>query len=113
MPRKSKEERLQRALKAVEENKILAKTLAKEIKEDQSRKERKERTHRLIQIGAICEEVLGDKITEGERQNRLRAFLRGQEERGQWYTKAILGEVDIKAAPDADDADGAAENNQP
>ncbi len=113
MPRKSKEERLQRALKAVEENKILAKTLAKEIKEDQSRKERKERTHRLIQIGAICEEVLGDKITEGERQNRLRAFLRGQEERGQWYTKAILGEVDIKVAPDADYADGAAENNQP
>lgn len=106
MPRKSKEEKLAAMLEKIEKEKIEAKRLSKAIKLEQSKKERKERTHRLIQIGAICEEVYGDKITEGSMQNALRDFLRGQESRGGFYSKALN---DAKVAPEAD---GATENNQ-
>lgn len=78
-------------------------------KEYNSSDDRRARAHRLIQIGAICEKVYGDMITEGSMQNALRDFLRGQENRGGFYSKALN---DAKAAPGAQAADGAAEKNQ-
>ena len=73
-----------------------------------NKQERKERTHRLIQIGAICEEVYGDAITEGAMQNALRNFLRDQDARGNFYS-APLNMAKEKAASVADATD-AAEN---
>lgn len=71
--------------------------------------DRRARAHRLIQIGAICEEVYGDQITEGSMQDALRDFLRGQENRGGFFSKALN---EAKAASGAPEADDAAENNQ-
>ena len=110
MPRKSKEEKLAEMLKEIDEKKKIAKNLSREIKVEQNKKERKERNHRLIQIGAICEEVYGGAITEGSMQNALRQFLKDQDARGNYYSSK-LNAAKGTAAPEVS-ADGAAEYNQ-
>ena len=119
MPRKSPEEQVADLKKRLEIDKARlkeAEARQKQAEKEKARKsfnkeynssdDRRARAHRLIQIGAICEEVYGDKITEGSMQDALRDFLRGQENRGGFYSKALN---DAKAAPGASTADGAAE----
>ena len=53
-----------------------------------NKKERAVKTHRLVEIGAICEEVLGKPI-EKEDLPKLRAFLEQQEQRGHYFSKAF------------------------
>lgn len=89
MPRRTTEEQIEAAKKRIEIQKARLKELEARKRSVDMAKERKERTHRLIQIGAICEEVYGDKITEGAAQDALRQFLRDQNERGGYFTKAI------------------------
>jgi len=50
--------------------------------------ERKTRTKRLIEIGGAVESVLGKPIPK-EDLPKLIGFLKQQEERGQWFSKAM------------------------
>lgn len=109
MPRKSSEEKIADLEKQIEVAKARLREEKAKKKHADKVKERKERTHRLIQIGAICEEVYGKPITEGSMQNALRQFLQDQNTRGGYYSKALDKGIE-QAAPEA--ADGAAENNQ-
>ena len=54
----------------------------------QSKEQRAARTHRLVEIGATCEAVLGKSI-EKEDLPKLRAFLEQQEQRGHYFSKAF------------------------
>lgn len=77
----SKIERLMQELKQQEAQK---KQLVKRQKEE----ERKIRTHRLIEIGAAVESVLGRGI-EIEEIPKLIAFLNKQESNGKFFSKAM------------------------
>lgn len=114
MPRKSPEEQVADLRRKLEIDKARlreAEARKKQAEKEKARKsfnkeynssdDRRSRAHRLIQIGAICEEVYGDKITEGSMQNALRDFLRGQENRGGFYSKALN---DAKETPKGDNA---------
>lgn len=79
--RDSKIERLMQELKQQEAQK---KQLVKRQKEE----ERKIRTHRLIEIGAAVESVLGRGI-EIEEIPKLIAFLNKQESNGKFFSKAM------------------------
>ncbi len=89
MPRRTTQEQIEEVTRKLEIQKARLKQLNARNRKELATKERKERTHRLIQIGAICEEVYGDKITEGAAQDALRQFLRDQNERGGYFSKAI------------------------
>lgn len=78
------EERIEKLKKRQAELKAQEKKLLAQ----QSQKERKERTKRLIEIGATVESVLGRPITKDELP-LLSNFLRQQEERGQFFSKAL------------------------
>lgn len=60
----------------------------KALKAKQSQAERKKRTKRLIEIGGAVESVLGQPI-EKEDLPKLISFLRHQEERGGYFSKAM------------------------
>ena len=122
MPKKSPKEQVEALKRKLEIDKARlreAEARQKKAEKDKARKsfnkeynssdDRRARAHRLIQIGAICEEVYGDQITEGSMQDALRDFLRGQENRGGFFSKALN---EAKAASGAPEADDAAENNQ-
>ena len=84
MPQRTPEERLA-------ENKQRQEKLKQEerkIKSQMVQAERKARTRRLIEIGAAVESVLGSPI-EKEGLPKLIGFLKQQEERGQWFSKAL------------------------
>lgn len=81
-------EKLQQELKQQEEQK---KQLIKRQKEE----ERKIRTHRLIEIGAAVEAVLG-RCIEIEEIPKLTAFLNKQEANGKFFSKAM------QKSPDTD-----------
>lgn len=50
--------------------------------------ERRERNHRLIEIGAACESVLGCPIEKEDLPNLL-AWLHSQEEKGHYFSRAL------------------------
>lgn len=56
---------------------------------------RKARTKRLIEVGAIVENVLGSTI-EKDRLPLLKKFLEEQEQRGQFFSKALKKESEKK-----------------
>ena len=60
----------------------------RQLKKRQSAEERKHRTKRMIEIGAIVESVLGRPTTDEDKE-RLQAFLRKQEANGKFFTKAM------------------------
>ena len=60
----------------------------RQLKKRQSAEERKHRTKRLIELGAIVESVLGRQATD-EDKDRLQAFLKKQETNGKFFTKAM------------------------
>ena len=59
-----------------------------ELRKRKSAEERKKRTHRLIELGAIVETVLGRATTEEDKE-RLLSFLNRQERNGHFFTKAM------------------------
>jgi hypothetical protein len=63
----------------------------RKLKAQQSQAERKKRTKRLIEIGATVESVLGKSINENDLP-KLKEFLEQQEQRGNWFSKAMLSE---------------------
>lgn len=78
------EERIEKLKKRQAELKAQEKKLLAQ----QSQKERKERTKRLIEVGATVEAVLGRPITKDDLP-LLFNFLKQQEERGQFFSKAM------------------------
>ncbi|RGS35221.1 DUF3847 domain-containing protein [Coprococcus eutactus] len=81
-------EKLQQELKQYEAQR-------KQLRKRQKEEERKIRTHRLIEIGAAVESVLGRAI-EIEEIPTLIAFLNKQEANGKFFSKAM------QKSPDTD-----------
>lgn len=70
------------------------KQLQEQRKKLESRKredERKQRAHRLIEIGGAVESVLGHPIEEKDIPKLIR-YLRNQEDRGRYFSKAMSDE---------------------
>ena len=61
---------------------------ANALEKKQKEAERRSRNHRLIQIGAVVESVLGRSIEE-EDPEKLRAFLIRQETNGRFFSRAM------------------------
>lgn len=59
-----------------------------QLKAAQSQQARKARTKRLIEIGAAVESVLGRPIEKDDLPNLIQ-FLKDQEDRGCWFSKAM------------------------
>lgn len=81
---KTKQERLD---ELIEKQKQL-KEQEKRIRSQISVEERKKRTKHLIEIGGAVYSVLGDSYQDGDVE-RLIAFLKGQEQRGKYFSKAM------------------------
>ena len=73
----------------------------KKLKAKKSADERKQRTRHLIEIGGTVYSVLGRDFVEGDVE-RLAAFLKGQDSRGDYFTKAMndFPTAPADAAPD-------------
>lgn len=84
----SKIEKLAQELKHLEAQR-------KQLQKRQKEEERKIRTHRLIEIGAAVESVLG-RCIELEEIPKLIAFLNKQEMNGKFFSKAM------QKSPDTD-----------
>ena len=88
--RKSKQERLAE----LQEKQKHLKEQERKLKAQLSQEERKKRTKNLIQLGgAVCkvlneDTVEGDTITENDISNLI-AFLKNQNTRGNYFTKAM------------------------
>lgn len=64
----------------------------KDLEKKEAEDNRKKRNHRLIEIGAAVESVLGHPI-EIENIPKLIGFLRKQDENGNYFSKAMGVEV--------------------
>jgi predicted Zn-dependent protease len=84
MAERTSEERIAELDKRIEQIKAQKKAIL--AREKQA--ERKARTKRLIEVGATVESVLGRPIEQDELPKLLN-FLKQQEERGQYFTKAM------------------------
>lgn len=82
--RRTSEEQLADIQKKIEQ----LKAKEKQIKARHSQEERMARTKRLIEVGATVESVLGRSI-EKEDLPKLKSFLENQEQRGQFFSKAM------------------------
>ena len=87
MKRKTLEER-ESDLKDLREQIKKMQDKAREMSKQNKVQERKERTKRLIEIGAVVEKVYG-KAIEKKLLPYLEEFLEKQNERGNYFTKAL------------------------
>ncbi len=88
------EERIKKANMSIErakEEKRKAKAAERKLKQ-------KQRNHRLIVIGATVEQVLGSELSE-EQIPLFKAFLEGQESRGQYLSNALKVSNPASEAP--------------
>ena len=81
---KTKEERLAE----LQERQRQLKEQEKKIRAQISADERKQRTKHLIEIGGAVYSVLGDSFQDGDAE-KLIAFLKQQDERGNYFSKAM------------------------
>ena len=81
---REKDERMQKALEKAKQYEAQKKQLEQRQKEA----DRKARAHRLIEIGAAAESVLGREFVTGDIERFLN-FLKAQERNGSFYTKAM------------------------
>ena len=82
--RKTAEERLQELKEREEQLKKQKQKLQAQI----SQEKRKRETRLKIQIGGIVQKYLGRPLVDGDIE-RLAAFIKGQEDRGQYFTRAM------------------------
>lgn len=66
----------------------------KEIRKRETEAERKKRTRRLIELGAIVESVLGRPTTDSDKI-KFEAFLRKQEKSGKYFSRAMNREIKL------------------
>lgn len=81
---REKDERMQKALEKAKQYEAQKKQLEQRQKEA----DRKARAHRLIEIGAAAESVLGREFVTGDIE-RFMNFLKTQERNGSFYSKAM------------------------
>jgi hypothetical protein len=93
MAERTSEERIAELDKKIEQIKAQKKAIL--AREKQA--ERKARTKRLIEVGATVESVLGRPIEQDELPKLLN-FLKQQEERGQYFSKAMSADDKPKFA---------------
>ena len=94
---KTYDEQLDELIKKQEQLKAKERALKKRHAEE----ERKKRTRRLIEIGAIVESVLGRPIIDDDKL-KLKAFLERQEHSGKYFSRAMDKQV---AASDTEVSD--------
>lgn len=94
MAKKTIDERLAE----IQEKQKQLKLQAQQLKAKQNAQKRKERTRHLIEIGGAVYAVLGREYTEGD-VNRLIAFLKAQDMRGNFFSKAMNVEDNPKSEP--------------
>ena len=70
----------------------------KRLRARKSKEERAKRTKQLIEMGGMIYSILGREYEEGDKE-RLAAFLKGQESRGGYFSKAMN---DYPTAPTTD-----------
>ena len=70
----------------------------KRLRAKKSKEERAKRTKHLIEMGGTIYSILGREYVEGDIE-RLAAFLKGQDNRGGYFSKAMN---DLPAAPVTD-----------
>ena len=90
-----KEQQIEKKIKELKQLQAQKKRLESQRKED----ERKKRTHRLIQVGAAVESVLGCPIEEKDIP-KLINYLKDQEYRGRYFSKAMEAEAEEDMASD-------------
>ena len=81
-------ERFEEQLENISKKKEQLNAKERKIKKLRSEEQRKARTHRLIELGAIVESVLKRETTE-EDKNKLLNFLNMQERNGNYFTRAM------------------------
>lgn len=81
-------EKLQKKQEELQQQEQQVKAQYKALASKQAEKEKKARTHRLVQIGGAVEGVLGRPIPK-EDLPKLISFLKQQEERGQYFSRAM------------------------
>ena len=79
---------LQEKQKQLQERQKQLKEQEKALKTRKSQQERKERTRHLIEIGGAVYSVLDRSYQDGD-TDRLIAFLKGQEQRGKFFSSAM------------------------
>lgn len=77
----------------------------KKLKAQASQKARKERTKHLIEIGGTIYSILGRDFIDGDIE-RLTSFLKGQENRGEYFSKA-MNEISESDTQNTDKKDAA------
>lgn len=82
--KKSYEERIAE----LQERQKQLKAQEKKLKAQQSQEKRKQRTKHLIEMGGTIYSILGREFIDGDIE-RLTAFLKGQENRGEYFSKAM------------------------
>lgn len=91
-------EKIQKKLEANDEIGKKLKAEKRKLTAKIAAEERKKRTHNLIEIGGIIYSILGREYQEGDKE-RLTAFLKSQENRGEFFSKAMNGESErVRAA---------------
>ena len=91
-------EKIQKKLEANDEIGKKLKAEKRKLTAKIAAEERKKRTHNLIEIGGIIYSILGREYQEGDKE-RLAAFLKSQENRGEFFSKAMNGESErVRAA---------------
>lgn len=73
----------------LQEKQAQLKAKEKQLRAKQSAENRKKEAHRKIVVGGAVESVLGRPIEGDEDINRLITFLKKQEERGKFFSKAM------------------------
>lgn len=81
----------------------------KKLRAKKSTEERKIRTRHLIEVGGTIYSVLGREFVEGDVE-RLAAFLKGQDNRGGYFTKAMNDFLPAPAVVAPDTAEPKTEN---
>lgn len=107
--KKSYEERLADLEKKQAELKEEKKKLLTKYKEDKRKKD----THNKILLGATVLSILGRPYADGD-ENRLRAFLEGQEGRGRFFSNAMnrnLPQSTPEVVPDQNVPEEESDNN--
>ena len=95
MATRSYDERLKELTTKVEQ----LKAQERDLKKRQAADERKKRTRRLIELGGIVESVLGRPTTDQDKV-RLLYFLKLQEQKGSFFSKAMNDESIVGDAND-------------
>ena len=88
MSTRTYDERIDELIKKREQLKAQERALRKRRSED----DRKKRTKRLIELGAIVESVLERPITDDDKI-KLKAFLERQEHSGKYFSRAMNSQI--------------------